>query len=108
MVPEIIDGEQWYSSPIHIILADDHLNATYDLTKNLNSHDGKNETEIGIDGYAYQAGQSYFKNGTILVFIDSAGNLTVDIEGVGNMKEDPSDSDKTIELHYTGKGTVLN
>lgn len=107
MVPEVVGGEQWYSSPIHIILADDHLNATYDLTKNLNSYDGKIETEIGIDGYAYEAGTSYFKSGTILVKLDeAAGTVTIETQGVVKSKEENKDIE--FSLTFTGQGNVFN
>lgn len=98
---EVVDGEQWYSSPMDVIIADDHLNNTYDLTEDMNTMDGKRESSVGIDGWAYAAGGSYYKSGSIRVTLDAATRtLTIDTQGV--VYNEWEDKEVTFSCTFTG------
>ena len=86
----------------------EYLNATHNLTDKMVS--SMYSTSIFINGMSYLTNMEDFKNGTICVLLDNAGNLTIETQGVANINDmsDPSDPDVSFSLYFTGKANVEN
>lgn len=101
---EMFEGKEWWTSVFDIYVAADHINGTFDWTKDLTSKDGKQGTYMCYDGYAYDSGQD-FKSGTLCVMLnEAAGTFTIETSGVVHNSSEGKDI--TFSLTFTGKVNI--